>query len=94
VPGQNIQSARKRLTQSARQRIVVEGDLSLVLGPRSQTLCKKKLLYRNNIINILNAKVFSIRLRIFSVSVAKRPDKICGLGDQNYYTGISMENMY
>jgi hypothetical protein len=53
----NVQSAEKRLTQSARRRIIVERDLSLVLGARSQTLCKKKLLYRRNIIIVLNAKV-------------------------------------
>ncbi len=78
----NVQSAEKRLTQSARQRIIVEGDLSLVLGARSQTLCKKSYFTEEHNYHIVNANVFSPRKCEYANSLCfcrKAPTKFCGL---------------
>jgi hypothetical protein len=89
----NVQSTEKRLTQTARRRIIVEGDLSLVLGARSQTLCKKFILQKNIII-MLNAKVCCVvYVCEYSLFLSLSPGKILWPRDQNYYKGISMENI-
>ncbi len=70
----NVQSAEKRLTQSARRRIIVEGDLGLILGARSQTLCKKVILQKEHNYHIKCEG--SVYVYEYSLFLPLSPDKI------------------